>query len=257
MPSTVIFLELASFENASVSDGGDNRTVMTAAVGRRRYSPMATILLALVLAVCACSPVDALRCYCTTSKGAAECENNVCEFAVDSSEESDARPACAALNHSISGIHYACVRSKTEADETTCKVGPTGNGGTVTACWCRDVDFCNRNLFDRTLMDTDSSSDDFSTHFSSVERSGHASVEQRVHSSAERPDHSSTERSGHSSVDHHAHSPVEQHEDTSVERHGPSSVEHHGHSSVEQHGLPVDATDIEITAAKMDDIDNI
>jgi hypothetical protein len=80
----------------------------------------------------------ALRCNCSNSKGTAPCRDGVCAVGDD---DDDRFAACVALNHSVTGMHYACTHRDT--NEQTCDSKPTKSGSTVTACFCSAVDFCN------------------------------------------------------------------------------------------------------------------
>lgn len=81
--------------------------------------------------------VGALRCKCSNSKGAAPCRDGVCAIG----DDDERFAACVALNHSITGMHYACAHR--DSDEQTCDSKRTKSGAVVTACFCSKGDFCN------------------------------------------------------------------------------------------------------------------
>lgn len=45
------------------------------------------------------------------------------------------------LDHSITGVHYACSRS--EWNETQCEQRTTKSGAIVNVCACKSADYCN------------------------------------------------------------------------------------------------------------------
>ncbi|VDK48819.1 unnamed protein product [Anisakis simplex] len=78
----------------------------------------------------------ALRCKCTTSKGISKCVYEYC----DVHATSEKRAACAVVRVEQQ-THFACVLIKHTSNDTFCHMIRS-----ATACWCRDVDFCNVDL---------------------------------------------------------------------------------------------------------------
>lgn len=85
-----------------------------------------------------------LRCKCSTNKGAAPCNGYYC----DVHGKGTKRAACGAVRISKQ-THFACVLIKQSSNDTFCHVVRS-----ATACWCRNVDFCNVDL-ERELFDVD------------------------------------------------------------------------------------------------------
>ncbi|MFH4980918.1 hypothetical protein AB6A40_007627 [Gnathostoma spinigerum] len=78
----------------------------------------------------------ALRCKCTTSKGATRCDGDFCDVHALNGK----RGACGMVRFERE-THFACVRINASSNDTYCHVVKG-----ATACWCRDRDFCNVDI---------------------------------------------------------------------------------------------------------------
>lgn len=78
----------------------------------------------------------ALRCRCNTSKGKSECHEGYCDI-----HNINGRRAACGVVRMRRETHFACVLIKETSNDTYCHVVKN-----ATACWCRDLDFCNVEL---------------------------------------------------------------------------------------------------------------
>ncbi|VDM92816.1 unnamed protein product [Litomosoides sigmodontis] len=90
----------------------------------------------------------ALRCKCNANRGVSQCTGNFCDI----HNRDGKRAACGALRHARQTI-FACVLIRRTSNDTYCHVI-----GSTTACWCREMDFCNADL-EAELFDVDESTD--------------------------------------------------------------------------------------------------
>ncbi|MCP9259955.1 hypothetical protein DINM_003158 [Dirofilaria immitis] len=90
-----------------------------------------------------------LRCKCNANRGLSRCTGDFCDI----HNHNGKRAACGALRRSRQTI-FACVLIRQTSNDTYCHVI-----GSTTACWCRQMDFCNADL-EAELFDVDESMDD-------------------------------------------------------------------------------------------------
>ncbi|VDN05458.1 unnamed protein product [Thelazia callipaeda] len=86
---------------------------------------------------------------CNTNRGPSACLGDFCDI----HNRDGKRAACGALRRSRQTI-FSCVFIRQNSNDTYCHVI-----GSVTACWCRQMDFCNADL-EAELFDVDEISDD-------------------------------------------------------------------------------------------------
>uniref|UniRef100_A0A915PGV1 Uncharacterized protein n=1 Tax=Setaria digitata TaxID=48799 RepID=A0A915PGV1_9BILA len=101
-----------------------------------------------------------LRCKCNANRGPSPCIGDFCDI----HNRDGKRAACGALRRSRQTI-FACVLIRQTSNDTYCHVI-----GSTTACWCRQMDFCNADL-EAELFDVDESADDDSKADSDSEES--------------------------------------------------------------------------------------
>ncbi|CAD5216312.1 unnamed protein product [Bursaphelenchus okinawaensis] len=99
--------------------------------------------------------LDALKCKCTQGSSKTPCEDGICEVGTDGS--------CLALNHEVSGVHYACTISTMKDGECTEK--RTKSNQKIKVCSCRGQDYCNYVRFpmsqeQRSIVDSEVDDDD-------------------------------------------------------------------------------------------------
>ncbi|VDM92599.1 unnamed protein product [Onchocerca ochengi] len=92
--------------------------------------------------------LHALRCKCNANRGPSPCTGDFCDI----HNRDGKRAACGALRRSRQTI-FACVLIRQTSNDTYCHVI-----GSTTACWCRQMDFCNADL-EAELFDVDESMD--------------------------------------------------------------------------------------------------
>lgn len=93
-------------------------------------------LLLLLIILLNAELILSLRCKCNTDKGATDCNGDYC----DVHNVKTKRSACGAVRINDQ-TYFACVRIKSTSNDTYCHVI-----NNATACWCRDIDFCNADL---------------------------------------------------------------------------------------------------------------
>lgn len=113
------------------------------------YSLSATIyFLLIVLFTVHFQQLHSLRCKCNANRGLSPCIGDFCDI----HNRDGKRAACGALRRSQQTI-FACVLIRQSSNDTYCHVI-----GSTTACWCREMDFCNADL-EAELFDVDESVD--------------------------------------------------------------------------------------------------
>ncbi|VDN19218.1 unnamed protein product [Gongylonema pulchrum] len=96
--------------------------------------------------------IESLRCKCNTNRGPTQCMSDFCDI----HSRDGKRAACGALRRAKQTI-FSCVLIRQNSNDTYCHVV-----GSTTACWCRQMDFCNADL-EAELFDVDDSTDDSET----------------------------------------------------------------------------------------------
>lgn len=104
--------------------------------------------------------INSLRCKCNTNRGPAPCSAGFCDI----HNRGGKRAACGALRRSRQTI-FACVLIRRSSNDTYCHVVDS-----TTACWCRQIDFCNADL-EAELFDVEESGNDSFEKTDSVEES--------------------------------------------------------------------------------------
>uniref|UniRef100_A0A0R3S2Q9 Activin_recp domain-containing protein n=1 Tax=Elaeophora elaphi TaxID=1147741 RepID=A0A0R3S2Q9_9BILA len=103
------------------------------------------LILVIILRV---QQLQSLRCKCNANRGPSLCIGDFCDI----HNRDGKRAACGALRRARQTI-FACVLIRQSSNDTYCHVI-----GSTTACWCRQMDFCNADL-EAELFDVDESSD--------------------------------------------------------------------------------------------------
>ncbi|KAL3997389.1 hypothetical protein ACH3XW_10695 [Acanthocheilonema viteae] len=115
----------------------------------RHYS-LSTIIyfLLIILFIGHFQQLHSLRCKCNANRGPSPCIGDFCDI----HNRDGKRAACGALRRARQTI-FACVLIRRTSNDTYCHVI-----GSTTACWCREMDFCNADL-EAELFDVDESID--------------------------------------------------------------------------------------------------
>ncbi|EJW82440.1 hypothetical protein WUBG_06650 [Wuchereria bancrofti] len=108
-----------------------------------------SILIIIIIIILHFQTIHSLRCKCNANRGPSPCVGDFCDI----HNRDGKRAACGALRRSRQTI-FACVLIRQSSNDTYCHVI-----GSTTACWCRQMDFCNVDL-EAELFDVDESMDD-------------------------------------------------------------------------------------------------
>ncbi len=119
------------------------------------------LLLLLLLAITVTGNNSILKCKCSRTSTDPLCEDDgVCRLSSASNQFKMA--VCIAMNHSTSGMHYACSYLTRTNTSPECNRRTTKSGQLVDMCLCAHFDFCNVQLWP-PLVPIESSSRQLST----------------------------------------------------------------------------------------------